>query len=151
MTNAFKPLSYGIRLGYRNFKPFLPVPVIANGKARTPDPAISPAKNMAAVITPRPCLAASRSISFFCTSLIWSPGLEDTVVKVNIWDNFEISGQIITIQLIPLWFKETCYNPLSHCDLKKLFITLLPTVEGETQRRGSLTWFLCVSDMLKCH
>ncbi len=37
----------------------LPVPIMALGRASTPDPAISPARKRAAVTTVSPCLAAS--------------------------------------------------------------------------------------------
>ena len=52
---------------------FVPVPTIAPGSANTPDPAISPARNIAAVITPNPCAATSCSLNFLSISLILIP------------------------------------------------------------------------------
>ena len=49
------------------------VPFMANGRAKTPDPAISPAKKMAAVTTPRPCSLTSFSLWVFSRSAICRP------------------------------------------------------------------------------
>ena len=49
------------------------MPTIAPGRANTPDPAISPARNIAAVITPNPCAATSCSLNFLSISLILIP------------------------------------------------------------------------------
>ncbi len=47
----------------------VPVPIIAAGSASTPVPAISPARKMAAVMTPRPCSRmSSRS---YAGNLFW--------------------------------------------------------------------------------
>lgn len=53
---------------------YLPVPIMAAGRASTPEPAISPARNMAAVMTPRPCLAISR-LSYSKASAWRAPAL----------------------------------------------------------------------------
>ena len=42
----------------------LPVPIMAAGRANTPEPAISPARKMEAVMIPRPCFLTSSTSNF---------------------------------------------------------------------------------------
>ena len=54
----------------------VPVPAIAFGRARTPEPAISPARKIAAVMTPSPCFSSSNV--FFASSPIVRPDISKT-------------------------------------------------------------------------
>jgi hypothetical protein len=70
-------------------RPDQPVPFKAAGKAKTPDPAISPARNMAAVIIPNLFVGSKSGIKFSVSILFMF-----TAFQVSLSMKFTVTHQL---------------------------------------------------------